>query len=481
MALREKHPNIISPLLSSSSVWSYSEEKGPEKSVADKENVPPVVKQSIRNLSKSNDSNISNKKAQAYDIIGPPSVSRKNLPFASVSQYSSANSSIDQRQNLLLNRRISATEYAESPPVDESFHSRGSLYPLEYLGATRTKSKLTSRLPLASLRNKGGDSSKPSFVSNLNFIEVARIGAEKGPSSRDDNFIPIFKTSNDSSKKENFEMSMTREEFVATLKELVASKRPGYLDSAENLLRTMVQDYHAKVSDVAPGGESYNTVIHAYAEAGDPAKAEGLLFLMWKDFEAGNPNAEPNTRVYTSVLSAWHKSGLEEAAEHCEIILERMHYLYATGKATLCKPDLFTYTTCLHCWADSKHPEASNRAEQLFRLMKKRFEAGDDSLKPDKMAYSNLMNAHINNKTTYNRAEDILWEMVDDYRSGNINAKPCTRNFNTVLAMWSKTPWDSEAPERSEELISRLLDLSKAGVLDVQPDKYTYSLLLKTW
>jgi hypothetical protein len=96
----------------------------------------------------------------------------------------------------------------------------------------------------------------------------------------------------------------------------------------------------------------------------------------------------------------------------------------------------------------------------------------------DAIAYSNLLNIYT--KTSHARAEDLLWEMVEDYLTGNESAKPRIRNFNTVLAMWSKSNKE-QAPERAHAIVARLIELNETGELDVKPDTYTYSLLLKTW
>lgn len=38
-----------------------------------------------------------------------------------------------------------------------------------------------------------------------------------------------------------------------------------------------------------------------------------------------------------------------------------------------------------------------------------------------------------------------------------------------------------EAPDRAERVVSRFRELADNGALQISPDEYTYSLLLKTW
>jgi hypothetical protein len=148
---------------------------------------------------------------------------------------------------------------------------------------------------------------------------------------------------------------------------------------------------------------------------------------------------------------------------------------------------------------------ATERAEELFREMKDRFLAGDESMRPDCISYSILLNAYAADMK-FAKAEDMLWEMVDDYLDGNETAKPRIRtfhrrvsgssdssssphhptlllftgNFNTVLAMYSKSK-SKTAPKRAEQVLARFRDLHNRGDLDIQPDAFTYGLLLKSW
>jgi hypothetical protein len=132
----------------------------------------------------------------------------------------------------------------------------------------------------------------------------------------------------------------------------------------------------------------------------------------------------------------------------------------------------------LHCWVESQRSEASRRAELVFRDMKQRFEKGNKDLRPDCISYSIVMNTFAQ-ETKYKEAEDLLWEMTDDFLSGNASAKPRTRNFNTIVAMYAN---NADAPERAEAVVHRFRELASTGALSgAQPDEYTYSLLLKSW
>jgi hypothetical protein len=248
-------------------------------------------------------------------------------------------------------------------------------------------------------------------------------------------------------------------------------------DQAHNILRVTIQQYLDCIGTLRPNGVCFNAVIHGYAQLGYAAAAENVLSLMFQDyFNYHNALAKPNVRVYTNVLHAWRKSKSLDAHERCEKILEEMHRLSDTGVAPECKPDAYAYTVLFHCLAESDCADASEVAERQYKKMKQ----GSKMVQIDAIAYSNLLNIFTKNPSTHKRAEHLLWEMVLDYKGGNKKAKPHTRNFNTVLAMWAKSN-DPESARRAQLVVERLIQFQDEGTLHVKPDEYTYSLLLKNW
>ena len=78
---------------------------------------------------------------------------------------------------------------------------------------------------------------------------------------------------------------------------------------------------------------------------------------------------------------------------------------------------------------ESNREDAAERAELHFRQMKDRFLEGDEGMRPDCISYSILMNTFAQ-KMQIKAAEDMLWEMVEDYLNGNKAAEPRTRKLN---------------------------------------------------
>lgn len=266
------------------------------------------------------------------------------------------------------------------------------------------------------------------------------------------------------------------------IRSAVGDKKP---QVAEKYLQAMIIDFYAGVGKEAPNGCCYNMVLHSYATMGDAEKTEDILKLMWEDFERGNSSALPNTRCYTSCMYAWQKSKNKyHAPVACEKILAEMYKLHGSGEAPGCKPDLFAYTCILHCWADSKRDDAIDRAQALFQQMITRYSSGETDLLPDNVCYSNLINVYIlsgpKNFSTIEKAESLFWDMVASFFDGNRKAAPTTRNFNTVLAAFSKLNEPSAAVHASD-MVREWERFCKDGRLSAKPDAYSYSLLLKSW
>jgi pentatricopeptide repeat protein len=65
--------------------------------------------------------------------------------------------------------------------------------------------------------------------------------------------------------------------------------------------------------------------------------------------------------------------------------------------------------------------------------MLKCFQDGDESMRPDCISYSILLNTYAQ-KMMLDEAERILWEMVDDFiLNGNKAAEPRTRELSKLF------------------------------------------------
>ena len=358
---------------------------------------------------------------------------------------------------------------------------------LDFLGRTRHAAGLfgTDQLESIGQNNRVVDSTetvsthKDELSNSLDFSKALRQNLDTSTTEGQHQPVSPLTKVKDKQQKNPGPKSSKGGGNTVSIRTLATSKERGAAEHAEFLLREMLCDFHEGVTDAPPDGGCFNSVVHAYASRGDATKAEAVLALMWHEFYRGN--LPPDKRIFTTVMYAWQRSDKKlEAPDACEHLLRQMHQLNDTGMAPACGPDTFTYTCILHCWANSDRPDASVRAECLFRAMIQRYEGGDKNLQPDTICYSNLINVFVNCGRKYHDAERILWEMVDSYLSGLDSAEPTVRSFNTLLAVWSKSSL-RESPERVQMILQRWRDLKQQGKIAASPDEYSYALLLKAW
>jgi len=124
--------------------------------------------------------------------------------------------------------------------------------------------------------------------------------------------------------------------------------------------------------DVKPNAVTFNSVIHAWANAEGPGsgvRAERLLDRMIELSEAGDGDVSPTAYTFSSVIDAHAKSTRKDCGERAEEILGRLSELYLeTGKKVL-RPNAVTYSAVLNAWAKSEKGLTPPRAEALLRQM----------------------------------------------------------------------------------------------------------------
>ena len=328
--------------------------------------------------------------------------------------------------------------------------------------------------------------------SKMDYAKVARTIASNPTSGEDEEqAAPALELLNNSTSFHRAVQLYSPDECQSAIEHITeqeAQDQEGYRDLAERaeaILRGMlnkkglVGDPHRHVE---PNEGCYFSVMKAYKKARLPERAEAILRLMFEDWGSGNLTAEPTARCFSQVLRAWLKSKCSTAPQHCERILREMYKLSDTQRLPLCKPNVHSVAVVLNCWTESGEHESATRAAIIFRQMKTRFLNGDDDLRPENFCYSFILNAFVD-ESKIEAAEDLLWEMVDDFLDGNDRAKPRIRDLNTILAMYACSGTE-DAAARAECVVSRFRELHDTGALRLSPDGYTIlwlSRLLKTW
>ena len=78
------------------------------------------------------------------------------------------------------------------------------------------------------------------------------------------------------------------------------------------------------------------------------------------------------------------------------------------------------------------------------------------------------------------RAEAILERMQELYEAGNVDVKPNTICFSTVISAWARSR-DPGAAKRAEAILERMQELYEAGNVDVKPNTICFNSVISAW
>jgi len=280
-------------------------------------------------------------------------------------------------------------------------------------------------------------------------------------------------------------------------------------ERAEALLREMMDDSTSKknhefeIHSTKPNSFSYNMVVDAYANEGNPYRAEDLYLEMMsrarenrnnndiKQQEIEQQQQQPNETSLNTVLKAWanrSRVGDPRAPERAEAIMRwtidwNSEASSSGGNGVVVKPTIVSYNTVLYCWALRGE---TDRAESILRELEN----------PDILSYNTVMNAFAE-AGDGSRAEALFVKMLegcvrDQQHRQNDNAvvvafgvRPDVQTFSTVIKAWSRSK-DPAAPERAEMLLKQMEDMSSDcghgnDWEKIRPNIVTYNTVLSSW
>eukprot|EP00980_Cylindrotheca_fusiformis_P018836 scaffold6276_cov138-Cylindrotheca_fusiformis.AAC.23 len=247
--------------------------------------------------------------------------------------------------------------------------------------------------------------------------------------------------------------------------QLKALSKTGNVEEAERVLQTMLEDDSAAAPDLV----SFSTLLSAYStqkhhpRAAD--RADTLLSQMHELYEAGYDALKPNTIAYTTVMNCHANFGHGEQAE---ALLRKLIQLEKETDDPDFTADLTTYNTVLLAWARSNNPE---RAERFLRFMYE-----ESTVNPDERSFNIVLSAWAKVGAA-EKAEAILTQMHELFTDGQLQTRPTTVTYNTVLDSWSKSN-QKDAWKRSIKILDHMADLYDAGDSAVKPNERTWNAVL---
>lgn len=249
----------------------------------------------------------------------------------------------------------------------------------------------------------------------------------------------------------------------------------------------MTQSYLEGNKEMKPSTYLFNSVLknlptctfdHLSDDSGI-LKAEELLGRLEELYQSGS-GIEPDVYSYTTIISAWAQSKSRDAVYRAESFLDRMERLYVEG-VNSARPNTATYNAVISAYSRMHHSDAIPKAEKLLRRMERLEAEGNLHVSPDKITYSSVMAAVMKNGEKGHigtLVENLHQEMELRFRqTGDIGCRPDTVSFSTIISALAKDNIP-DAPYRAEAIISRM---KAFGDKSLSPNRWTYNHLILCW
>jgi len=253
------------------------------------------------------------------------------------------------------------------------------------------------------------------------------------------------------------------------------SNREDAAEQAEHILRTKME-VSGCVDTV-----SYNTVIKAWKlSSGVPNAAERAEKLMnhMIELQRSDPtfSIKPDVYTITSIIDCYAKQHQTKGnAKKAVALLQKMIQTCKAGDVTV-KPNTITVNCVLDALAKSNEPGEAEEAEALLRSLQNSCEMCLDKVHLNTISYTSVMDAYARNSNPQ-KTEAIFQLMKEDVENGNSEAKPTTRTYNVILNAWVQSN-TREGLERAEAILKRMKNSKEA---DLRPNIVSYATLMNGW
>lgn len=217
-----------------------------------------------------------------------------------------------------------------------------------------------------------------------------------------------------------------------------AISRSGNLNAGEDadrILTSMESMYNSGDVTVKPNTFTYTAVMEAHANSGRPGSAqrvEELCEILVMKYKSGDPDVLPTARAFNAAIHAYGKAG---DAERAQQVFDRMEELYKFG-AQDAKPKTINFNALISAWANCDDDGSAQRAGHVLDRMEFLFKGGSTDIMPTTVSYNAVIDAYAKSgeEDAPKKAQNILNHMTYLYESKeNLNARPNTRSFNSVI------------------------------------------------
>ena len=222
----------------------------------------------------------------------------------------------------------------------------------------------------------------------------------------------------------------------------IKSKKPEAPEKVESILRELQSMEYNGDASMKPDAACWNSVISAWAAAGNGERAEAV-FLEMVDASIHSDGAAPTSISLTNVLKAWTQTKTPEASDRATELVEKMEDWYEDGVLAV-KPNVVNYSVVLDCLAYARKSSAAERAEQMLQQMA---ESDDPNVRPNVVSYNCVIKAwsYARDPRSTNRITAVLRDLIDQSEN-NPKMRPNENTFGTILKFLA----DSDVPDKAK-------------------------------
>ena len=221
-----------------------------------------------------------------------------------------------------------------------------------------------------------------------------------------------------------------------------------------------------------------NSVISAYAKSGDenaPELVESLFSQLEARFLGGDVTALPDKITFLGIFDTYAKTGISNAEERCDILLDRMSYYQDALEVEDMKPDRVIYNAVLDALAKSHQPDVVDKAEDILTMMESSL---DEDLRPDIVTYATFIDCLTKcGGMNVHRADEVLRFVEGTFRGGDETLKPNAVFYSAILQAWAKTA-TIEGAEKAETLLQRNIGLHAKGNDYAKPHTIVFNAVM---
>lgn len=237
-----------------------------------------------------------------------------------------------------------------------------------------------------------------------------------------------------------------------------------------------------------PSTSTIISCIKAWTKAGgDKAleQADRLVRRLVKLCVEGHQKSpfEIETRLFNDLIMGWRRTGLREAGEKSEDVLQLMYDAYETTGNVAFVPTNYTFHSIIEAWANSSHPDAGQRALGLLKRMETAPATATSKVDiPNTVLYAAMKSlVRSGNATLIGATNDLYSRMCENYLIGDRSFNLTPKTNTMFLRDFVSNP-DTLAGVRAENLLRHMEEISmKQGLGHLRPSHFEYNCVMNVY